>query len=190
MKLPQILSLASFVPIMLRISSIGVTASNHEHETVPWKDTFIYKPLNPEAHQLNHRIVTGGGNATASNGTMGEAERIVREAQEESRARNTYLVNHVRKNKYELKDFSVSKADSAPDPLTATGVNDTVANAAAVVTEFLSLNDTVDRNVVPRQSSTYWMENMVQNGISPFVANATYKVRLISDHHHRMLANI
>ncbi|KAH9223997.1 pectate lyase superfamily protein-domain-containing protein [Leptodontidium sp. 2 PMI_412] len=107
---------------------------------------------------------------------MGEAERIVREAQEESRARNTYLVNHVRKNKYELKDFSVSKADSAPDPLTATGVNDTVANAAAVVTKFLSLNDTMDRNVVPRQSSTYWMENMVQNGISPFVANATYKV--------------
>ncbi|KAH8885881.1 pectin lyase-like protein [Thozetella sp. PMI_491] len=108
------------------------------------------------------------------NTTLAEAERIVLLAQEEARQRNERLVNNVRKNKYEFRE--ALPAPPSPGDDSATGVNNTVATAAALVAEAQMMNETVSGLLDARQAASYWMADMVQNGRSPMVSDSAYKV--------------
>jgi hypothetical protein len=71
-----------------------------------------------------------GNFITSTNGTLDStltgAEKIVRAAREETRIRNTYLVEHPRRNIYEFRNYH---PDVTVDNSTGTGVNTTVENA-------------------------------------------------------------
>ncbi|KAL2060471.1 hypothetical protein VTL71DRAFT_9502 [Oculimacula yallundae] len=146
---------------ILLLFASGVSASEMQIENPHWRDLHIRRSL-------------GSRSNGTLNSTLFEAERLVELAQEEARIRNEYLVQHVRKNKYEIKDFTASPMVSA-DLITGTGVNDTVARADALVTEYLAKNESRGGTLLERQATSYWMENMVQNGKSPYVTDSTYK---------------
>lgn len=119
-----------------------------------------------------------------SNSTLSATERIVKEAQEEARIRNKFLVEHPRKNNYAFRNFPIA---NNKDNATGTGVNKSVSDAAALITDYLSRNGSVKPTLAERQTSSYWMENINQNyGKSPYVSNQTYKVSLkkFVDHKH------
>jgi hypothetical protein len=132
-------------------------------------------------HRQNHKEKCGTGifarNVTA-NGTLAEAERIVLLAQDEARKRNDYLIHNVRKNKYEFREQAPARL--LPGDENATGVNATIAKAAALVAEFRMMNESSVGLVETRQASGYWMAEMVQNGRSPLVLDVAYKVSFLS----------
>lgn len=107
----------------------------------------------------------------------------MRAAQAEAGARNAWLVAHARKNRYE---FRGAAAPATVDNSTGTGVNETVAAAAALLTDALAKNGSLavvrrssssddDAGLDARQGAGWWMEAMVQNGAMPF-APAGYVV--------------
>lgn len=106
-----------------------------------------------------------------------KAVHIVAAAQQASQARNLRLLANPRKNKQE---FQVTLSQT-PDIDSGTFVNQTVAAAAALVADVVAAarNTSLTRKSlnVARQSSSYWMPQMTQNGQAPFVANSSYKVR-------------
>lgn len=124
-----------------------------------------------------------GNSTTIANATLGEAQRIVLAAQSEAAKRNARLVANVRRNQYEFRSPRQSKGPASPaGDDTATGVDETVAAAAVIVTEALTRNGTFgadgaksDSPLEARQSGSWWLEAMVQNGESPF-APSGYKV--------------
>lgn len=122
---------------------------------------------------------------TTANATISEAEQIVLAAQAEAAERNARLVANVRRNRYEFHAPTPSKGLLSPSgDDSATGVNETVAEAAAVLTEVMIQNGTLSVDdasaasegpLQARQSGTWWLEGMTQNGLSPF-APSGYKV--------------
>ncbi len=101
----------------------------------------------------------GTATNTTLNSTLLEAEGIVKVAQEEARIRNAQLLSSPRRNKYE---FRGGLTYIPKDNSTGTGVNDTVADAAALVTEAQATNGSI--TVSKRQATSYWMAGMTQNG--------------------------
>ncbi len=160
------------IQILFAFFDLGAVATGNGHTHQLWKDVFSpsYHANVPSLHiRQDGRFSTN----VTQNSTVLEAERIVKAAQEEARIRNKYLVEHVRKNKYE---FRYGSAPTSKDTTTATGVNETVANAAALLTEYLARNGTTKMTLAERQASSYWMENMLQNGNSPYAGVTGYKV--------------
>jgi hypothetical protein len=153
-----------------------VVAAKQDSQTYHhWKDEVMpASPPNIAAPHLNQR--DGSNQSIAStNSTLTKLQNIVQAAQEEAAIRNKNLVANPRKNIYQLRDFAIPRPN---DTTTGTGVNQNVANAAAFVTEYLSNNGSVKPTLVERQTSSYWMENMIQNGESPYVGDSTYTVSL------------
>ncbi|EEY19831.1 glucan 1,3-beta-glucosidase [Verticillium alfalfae VaMs.102] len=123
---------------------------------------------------------------TNANATISEAEQIVLAAQAEARgAQRPGSCPMCGRNRYEFHSPTPSKGllSSSGDD-NATGVNETVAEAAAVLTEVMIQNGTLsvddesaasDGPLQARQSGTWWLEGMTQNGLSPF-APSGYKV--------------
>ncbi|KAF3940924.1 hypothetical protein ABW19_dt0203523 [Dactylella cylindrospora] len=128
-----------------------------------------------EPPTLSYRQLGPVTNFTNSTNSLSDTELLVKAAQEEASARNAILVENVRRNNYEFRSFGQPPPED--DPL-ATGVNETVADAAAVVAEMISSNmSTVfDENLEKRQSTTWWMEQMTQNGRAPYVSNSSYSI--------------
>ncbi|KAL2165639.1 hypothetical protein VTG60DRAFT_4072 [Thermothelomyces hinnuleus] len=87
------------------------------------------------------------------------------------------LMEHVRRNHYTFATApGASSHGSDTNDTFATGFNSTVTAAAAVVAQSLASGDKTTATVLDkRQSSSYWMADMVQNGASPF-APPGYKV--------------
>lgn len=65
----------------------------------------------------------------------------------------------------------------ASSTVEGTGVNGTVSAALALVAEADARNTTKTTHTIEARAGNFWMENMVQNGASPF-APAGYKVCL------------
>lgn len=109
-----------------------------------------------------------------NNSTLTEAELIVKAAQEEARKRNKYIMEHVRRNRYSFGNQAPDLALVLPETgdSLASGFNQTVTDAAAILAEHIAAAELEGNNsTVPlekRQTSSYWMANMVQNGISPY----------------------
>lgn len=128
------------------------------------------------ANALSYRHAARAVSSTAfrlnssANWTLTEPERIVLLAQEEAQDRNARLLENPRRNLY---DFHYGVTDLVKDPETGTGNNETIAIAAATVSESLAGNSTAG---LSRRAGPYWMENMVQNGKSPFATDPAYQV--------------
>jgi hypothetical protein len=132
--------------------------------------------------------LTGVDNTTytSDDSTLAEALELVKAAQLEQKQRNARLLANPRRNKIAFMSSGARTSLVDEDGTTAgrsgdgTGVNATVAAAAALVAEASAKNSTIE--LVGRggsqlgKRSSYWMENMVQNGASPF-APSGYKVR-------------
>lgn len=80
-------------------------------------------PNGPALHLRRQDSLSTSTNST-SNGTLTEAEKLVKAAQAEALIKNTYLIEHPRKNLHEFH-YGVSTTDDA----SGTGVNETVAKA-------------------------------------------------------------
>ncbi|KAF3932861.1 hypothetical protein ABW19_dt0210235 [Dactylella cylindrospora] len=131
--------------------------------------------------EIQYRQIGTVTNSTSNNSSnaLSDAEALVKAAQEEARKRNALLVENIRCNVYEIRSGAPPEIIVGSDP-TGTGVNGTVAEAAAIVTESISLNSTANETsadpLEARQATTWWMEQMTQNGRAPFVSNSSYSV--------------
>ncbi|KAK6535009.1 hypothetical protein TWF281_006307 [Arthrobotrys megalospora] len=132
-------------------------------------------PQVDDAPNLVYRQLGPSTNFTNSTNELSEAELLVLRAQEEAGIRNKFIKKNVRRNKYEFPEFNRGSIED--DPL-ATGVNETIAEAAATVAEQIASNSssTSENILEERQASTWWMEQMTQNGKSPYVSNSSYSV--------------
>lgn len=141
-------------------------------------------PVSPASHK-------GFGNSTVSgaagNSSLAKALEVVAAAQSEAQLRNARLLANPRKNTYALHDGPSRPATRIEDKGTVTntvedgtGVNATVAEALALVAEASTKNKTAilsSLTTTPaKRAGGYWMENMVQNGASPY-APGGYKVK-------------
>ncbi|KAH8895965.1 pectin lyase-like protein [Thozetella sp. PMI_491] len=139
--------------------------------------------------QLLRSRQSGNSTIASGNGTLSDAEQIVLAAQAEAAERNARLVAQPRRNRYEFRSPAAFRGAGA-DSSTGTGVNETVATAAVLLTEtmahngFLIVRQTSNSGrqaeehapvLTARQQSTWWLEGMTQNGLSPF-APSGYKV--------------
>lgn len=122
--------------------------------------------------------------STSINSTLTEAQRLVAAAQAESQLRNAEILASPRKNTYDFRQGAaqpLSQLEVGGTVLSAssdsTGVNETIGAAVALVAEaHASGNATVRHDGrVEKRAGSYWMENMVQNGASPY-APSDYKV--------------
>lgn len=154
-------------------------AMNHEDEVPPIKQAINLKLRRQSS-------IFGNGTTIGSNSTIQDALDLVAAAQAESRARNKRLLSNPRTNKHTFHVVPPTPGGptSDPDPRTGTGVNETVSDAAALVAEALATNGSIisSRRLhgpaahQSRQTSSYWMAQMTQNGRSPFVTDPNYKV--------------
>ncbi len=146
-----------------------------------------------------------GTNSTLlGNNSLADALAIVSASQSESRLRNVRLLASPRKNEYVLHHDRAREGNQLREDGTittptsdGTGLNATVGAALALVAEASARNKTSvtrrTRNGLgnAKRASGYWMENMVQNGMSP-LAPSGYKVRIAlftRAFHHRVLSN-
>lgn len=61
--------------------------------------------------------------------------------------------------------------------------DESIANdnySAALLTNYLAKNGTTKPSLAERATSVYWMENMNQNGLAPYVSNSSYKVTILA----------
>ncbi|KAL2018129.1 hypothetical protein VTK56DRAFT_1259 [Thermocarpiscus australiensis] len=121
---------------------------------------------------------------TSGNTTLAEALELIRAAQLEDKERNARLLANPRRNNLSFKTGGARTSQVQTNGTTTarsgdgTGVNATIAWAAALVAEAWARNSTLalgSNGSQLRRRSSYWMENMVQNGASPF-APSGYKV--------------
>ena len=116
--------LVGFTNLCLLYLVVGISATTNGIHHL-WKDAFspaFAEDVSFPSLHIRRQEGIISTNITQNN-TLLEAERILKAAQEEARIRNKYLVEHVRKNKYE---FRASPASLEPDNKTGTGVNATV----------------------------------------------------------------
>lgn len=152
--------------VLLFASAVSGNRGSHHHHALPARRHAQPGLGHHWKRQANSTLLHG-------NSTLTEAELIVKAAQEEAAKRNKYIVEHVRRNRYSFGDSPGAPSSSTADS-PATGINQTVAAAAAIVAESIAASDNTTF-LAKRQTSSYWMANMVQNGISPF-APAGYQV--------------
>lgn len=117
-----------------------------------------------------------------SNTTLDSARELVKASQAESRERNLRLLGSPRHNSYEPRFDAVEASGQlqqngtlAATTSEGTGVNGTVAVALALVAEADAGNASTTAAAMGKRAGSFWMENMVQNGASPF-APSGYKV--------------
>lgn len=149
----------------------------------------------------NHPVLAPGrlariSNATvASNSSLAKALEIAAASQQESQERNARLLASPRKNEYTLHHDRSRPSDLLEDGGTVsrpvsdgTGVNATVAAALSLVAEASAKNNSIvigtgtgkDNLKLNKRGGGYWMQNMVQNGASPY-APGDYKVHTLHD---------
>lgn len=123
--------------------------------------------------------------STLTNNTLAEAQRLVAAAQTESQLRNAEILASPRRNTYDFRQGAaqpLSQLEIGGTVLSAssdsTGVNATVGAAVALIAEAHARGNmtVLQDGRVEKRASSYWMENMVQNGVSPY-APSNYKVR-------------
>lgn len=159
--LPGLASSSFFFPGL----SKEITPAHHE-----WQ---------PSARHLHIRNET----STATNSSLAHALEIVAEAQAEARERNARLLANPRKNEYVLyhdrarpSDLLQSNGTISRQVSDGTGVNGTVGAALKLVSDATLKNKTILHDAsLEKRGGSYWMENMVQNGASPY-APGGYKV--------------
>ncbi|KAJ6785862.1 hypothetical protein PWT90_10961 [Aphanocladium album] len=141
--------------------------------------------FNHPAIGISRRDGIGSTNLTLkANSSLAESLELVEAAQAEARSRNARLLGSPRRNKYELRSASASLSGPASylkengtvqySTYDGTGVNGTVSAALSLVAEAFGANMTAPSNRLEKRGG-YWMEQMVQNGASPF-APSGYKV--------------
>ncbi|KAK3296411.1 pectate lyase superfamily protein-domain-containing protein [Chaetomium fimeti] len=168
------LGVYQIIPVLTLVFVIAVAisqASYHdENRHASWHAH--YPPGNRWKRQTSPNVTF-----SVDDNNSTEAKRIVKAAQAEAAKRNKYLVEHVRRNHYTFTaSAKISSAGGEVNDTLATGFNNTVTAAAAVVAQSLSSgNKTTTAIFDKRQASSYWMANMVQNGVSPF-APSGYRV--------------
>jgi hypothetical protein len=108
---------------------------------------------------------------------------VVAAAQYESKQRNARLLAEPRRNEYVLHHDRPRPSDvlegngTVSKPVSdGTGVNATVGAALALVAEAGVKNKTAVK--LDKRGGSYWMENVVHNGASPY-APAGYKVTFV-----------
>lgn len=125
----------------------------------------------------------GSGEQQASK--LSRAKALVAAVQREVRSRNAEIVTFAQKALRDPVVGSGSPSSGWGTPaIPVLHINKTVADAAALVSESLARTSNATTAAAPplvrrQQRDAYWMEEMDQNGRSPFVTDSDYKVRCL-----------
>jgi hypothetical protein len=134
-----------------------------------------------------------------SESDLAAARALVRAAQEETEARNTYRLANPRRNQYNPEDKSPEALKRRAEDIQTYTVNDTVAGAASLVAEHdaitAALNGTLHRDYsIPekyrqykntsgpstgnsaKRAAPFWMETIGKEGTVPFGGDSGYVV--------------
>lgn len=112
---------------VLFASVVSGNRGSHHHHALPARRHAQPGLGHHWKRQANSTLLHG-------NSTLTEAELIFKAAQEEAAKRNKYIVEHVRRNRYSFGN-SLGAPNSSTADSPATGINQTVAAAAAIAAE-------------------------------------------------------